>query len=377
MRTGYICDAIVRSGHNVTLWIPGFDHFTHKHIYNSNSCLHVNDLFTVKILGSIGYKSDRSILRYIHFLRISFSFYKQALLSKDIPDLILCQIPSVELSFAVARYAKKIKKNYVVDIRDPWPDNYKRLFPAGMIFMYHGLFFLHNLILNYVLKNANAITSVSRTYLKWAESKQNRNPSQKTLVAHIGYDYLYSPRARAKTNIVNFIYAGTIEDNIDINLLLQASSILINNTEVQFHIAGNLYDKKLLKSVLERKNITYHGWLDPLNLSQLLSRCDVGLLIYSKCALQSFPNKPFEYMAHGLILLNSLIGELGEFIDQHKIGYNYNNGSVENFIECIRKIIQNKENAELLKLNSLRLAESMFDSKIIYDKYVKFLEGVS
>ena len=186
MRTGWICNSLLEEKSLVELWIPGFDHIKHEHFKKESANEIIRDGFSVQYLKGIGYETDTSPKRFFHNKYLANEFRRISSSRKIIPDLIITQIPSLELAEEVIKFAKKHKIPSIVDIRDLWPDIYKRLLPSKLDWLYKVLFFKEILRLKFILKNCTEITAISSDYLKWGE-KYSKRKIKSSNIFYIGY----------------------------------------------------------------------------------------------------------------------------------------------------------------------------------------------
>lgn len=378
MRSSYICRALTLSGISVELWIPSFEHIHHIN-YSSRQSFWVDCLnASVQYMKSIGYKKDVSVRRYLNNKLLAWEFKKLAS-SKFKPDLIITQIPALELAYAVSQYCVKNSIPYVVDIRDPWPENYKRYFPSKLRFLYKYLFFFAERDLASILSSASGITAVSKAYLDWAILKSHmRNLPSK--VFNIGFPVSENKRKVSKNNRENLVifFAGSFASNIDFELLISVARKLSDNgcNHISFRIAGKGSLSLDIYSTLEKmKNISLLGWLDPDKLSQEMHSADIGILLYNCSAMQSLPNKPFEYMAHGLALLNPLSGEMSDIVKNKDVGLNYNPLN-DSLYHAIVSLDSRRDLLFKMRVNSFKAAINDYNTNLIYSSFQPFLNIV-
>jgi glycosyltransferase involved in cell wall biosynthesis len=378
MRSSYICRALASRGISVELWIPSFEHIHHinyssRHSFSAD-CLNVS----VQYMKSIGYKKDVSARRFLNNKLLAREF-KQLASIKSKPDLVITQIPALELAYAVSKYCVQNSIPYVVDIRDPWPENYKRYFPSRLLFLYKYLFFFAERDLASVLSSASGITAVSKAYLDWAILKSHmRNLPSK--VFNIGFPASEDNREISENNREGLVifFAGSFASNIDFELLITVAHKLSDNgyDHISFRIAGKGSLSLDIHSTLEKmKNISLLGWLDSGSLIQEMHSADVGILLYNCSAMQSLPNKPFEYMAHGLALLNPLSGEMSDIVKNKNIGLNYNPLN-DSLYYAIIDLNTRRDLLFKMRVNSFNAAINDYDTSLIYSSFPPFLNNV-
>jgi glycosyltransferase involved in cell wall biosynthesis len=392
MRSGLLSNSLFKSGHDVELWLPGFEHVHHFHYQKESVQEVVNEKYTIQYIKGCGYNSDTNPKRFIHNKQIAQEFYRLAKSRSVHPDLIITQIPSLELAEAVTSFAEEFKIPVIVDIRDLWPDVYKRFFPAWCKFLYGA--FLQSEIrrVRRILKSATAITAVSKKFLYWGIDHAKRNASRYDRVFHIGYpdenftrlsedklEYIGN-KYRINTKKIFILFAGTFCDSYDLNTVFKSAEILLKKhfTNIEFIIAGSgKKDKQIQKICKNLDNVSFVGWLDANDMKLFLELSSIGLAPYSRNALMSLPNKPFEYMAASLPILNSLKGELSQLIEEKNVGINYKAGDASSLADAIMSLCNNPQ--EILRMGDRgkQFFDNNFNSENIYLDFANYLEEIN
>lgn len=391
MRSGLLAEAIVNAGHCLELWLPGFEHVHHKPFRNESVRECLRDRYYIQYIKGCGYSHDTSIQRFVHHHQIAAEFLRLAKNRSDNPDLIITQIPSLELAEAVINYAKQDSIPVIVDIRDLWPDVYKRLFPSCLSFLYRFVFSNEIKRAKYILHNATAITAVSKSFLDWGIQQAKRALSNKDKVFHIGYPaapfdlcsaeeiHLLEKKYGFVRKKLTVFFAGTFCSSYDLDTVFESANILINKrvTDVHIIIAGGGDREEFMRKKSESLiNVTFVGWLDAIELKTLLSLSSVGLAPYADGALMSLPNKPFEYMAASLPVLSCLKGELEDLIVKENCGKHYPAGDAKALAEAIMFFLDNPELTKLMGSRGRTAFERSFDSKKIYNDFASYLEEI-
>jgi glycosyltransferase involved in cell wall biosynthesis len=120
-----------------------------------------------------------------------------------------------------------------------------------------------------------------------------------------------------------------------------------------------------------------HGLLDRRSYVRLLSECDVGLVLVKPESLVAVPYKVCDYAAAGLALVNSLPGELEQFVSDYRAGIPYTAGSGESLARAIASLAGDRRRLLDMRQGSRRLAESEFDREKTYARFADWLEGIS
>ena len=107
MRSGLLTDALVADGHDVELWIPGFEHVHLKQYKVYSEIERVADRFSIQYIRGPGYRKDTSYKRLFHNRAIAKEF-KELALSKGF--LIVSSSPLTRSSYHADEDFSKMKK---------------------------------------------------------------------------------------------------------------------------------------------------------------------------------------------------------------------------------------------------------------------------
>ncbi len=173
LRTAMLADKLTERGHNVLWWASSFDHFGKKWIFNKDMEFQVNERLRIKALKGMGYKKNISLSRFIDHRMIAWKFRKFALRIEK-PDMIVASMPSYDLAFEAARYAKKHGIPVLVDIRDQWPDIFIENVPPRFRGMARLILKKEFLMLKSLLGMADGLLSMTDPLLKWGLSYAGR-----------------------------------------------------------------------------------------------------------------------------------------------------------------------------------------------------------
>ena len=369
----------------IRLWLPNFDHRTKKLIVKKKL---IYKGVKVSLINSISYYNDISLKRYIHSQLIGFSFLIKVFFTKEKPNLIISQIPSLELSFFACVISRYFKIPFVLDIRDTWPDILKSVFNKKFSFLYSIFFFDKILMMKYLVKNSTSITSISNTYLRWIKNKYKREKNSLDKVFNIGHQRInrkYINRNYKDFKILDstknkfvIFFSGSFSSMYNLNHIFDCAKRLLKEKvfDVCFLVVGggNIdMEKELMKSKLP--NIKFLGWKNSSELSYLMLNSDIGLAPYSKIATMSLPNKYFEYLAHELPILSSLKGEMANLINAKSLGYNYS-GNINLLYKQIIFLKKNKKKLTTFKKNSKELFNNEYKNSMIYDKFSNHIKNL-
>lgn len=388
LRYGILANELAKNiDNNITWWTSDFDHVQKKNRFGRNSEYLIKSNLSVNLLFSGSYSKNISFARIRHNISLSREFKKVINKIAVKPDIIICCLPTLELGEQVVNFASTNDIPIIVDIVDIWPDVYLTIFPKQIHSIVKLLLKSEYNRAKIVLDKAFSIIAVSETYLNWGLEIIKRPRSQTDKILPLGYSSSISNneeviKCQEKfSNIFNIkpdtlvlTFIGQFEKSYDIETVVEAAKYFSDNDNVKFILAGN--GKKYLHAQKESKglkNLYLTGWLNQSEISALLRLSSVGLVAYSKTALQTLPYKPFEYMSAGLPLLSSLNGEFKNLIEENKIGKSYLSKNVNSLCSQINWFLNNKDEVKRMGQRSSLLFFNKYNNEVIYPGFVEHI----
>jgi glycosyltransferase involved in cell wall biosynthesis len=373
-------------GHEVTFITSTFDHFQKKHRYNVETTIKSELGFNLVFLHSrFAYKKNISARRLFQQIDISTKFKKYA--EKHLlPDIIICALPTIELTFQAAKICSFGKTKLVIDIRDLWPDIYFTSLPIWMHLLGKIVFQRDYAKIRFALHNASAILAVSEKYLKWGKDLTKIKNKTICEVVPIGADspkIIYS-RFNQKSILNNYkifkdnvviTYVGSFGKSYDLTTLVKAFNKLTTYPKARLVLVGDGDNMNSIKQLAKQNNrIILTGWQKASICNVILKRTDIAVAAYAPDALQSLPNKVFEYMAFGLPTLSSLTGEFHNIIEKCKIGLNYNAGNADQLFKVMQKLVGDKKLRVAYGKNAQNLHREKYSSNKVDVQYANIIQ---
>ena len=391
LRYGSIAEALVEQGHQVVFWTSTFAHWRKQSRFNRDSTHQLAPNFRVEFLHAPGYSHNVSLTRIRHNRHLARAFTRHAETSTELPDVILAEIPCLELAEAGAVHARRHGIRFICDIQDIWPDVYLTWLPRWL----HtpGRWFLHREYarLRKILAHCHSVTAVSQAYLNWVKPWLPRKLDKVDAVFPLGYALpSFDSQQRVKKRLPLFLaqhqiapdhlvvtFLGQFATSYDVTTIVKAARILEKQTELpQFRIVlageGDKASELRHRSV-GLQSIVFTGWLEYIDTICLLSSSHVALAAYTQVAAQSLPYKPFEYMAFSLPIINSLPGEMSDLITKNNLGANYVAGSAESLAEAISDLLLDSKKRVACASHANQLFEEDYSAATIYRNMAHFI----
>jgi glycosyltransferase involved in cell wall biosynthesis len=237
-------------------------------------------------------------------------------------------------------------------------------------------------------RGAAFLTAVSDTYLAWGLKHARRQSTDKDAVFPLGYEppkldeqelegqcAVLARRGVDLTRPVCF-FAGGLERHHDLVTVINAAFMLQKRGlgDVQFVICGDgSYMPMLRDRARKLPNVHLLGWVDAPTLQAVALRSVIGLCAYSRGALMSIGNKPYEYMAGGLAIVSSLPGELADLLEKYECGLSYRAGDAGSLAECLAKLLSAPRDLRRMRENARRAWSTHYCSRDVYTRFVDHL----
>lgn len=393
LRTGILANLLVKNNHKVVWWTSTFDHTKKKHRFSKNTSIELSENFKIKLLHSLGYKKNISIGRIIDHYGLARQF-NELLKSESQPDIILCSLPTIELSLAATEYGIKYKVPVVLDVRDLWPDIFLELVPKwGQRLAKLPLLPMFNTVRSACAK-ATAISGNTSAFVDWGvnyagreRSKFDRDfpvgysevrPDEEDIVAAKQFWKTYGLQEDSKEFICSFF--GTLSHQFDIETIIKAAQKLKERNRLfRFILCGSGENLDYYKSLANNcDNITFPGWIGKAEIWTLMRMSSVGLTPYIN--IQNFtsnlPNKPIEYLSASLPIVSSLRGVLEKLLSIYNCGLTYENSNINDLVSILTNLYDNPEQLMEMSKNAKVLYESRFVAEKVYSDMLNHLESI-
>lgn len=226
----------------------------------------------------------------------------------------------------------------------------------------------------YCIQNADVTFSVNH-YLVDLREKQTG------IMPHYipnGVNYKIFQREKIKHNGICLVFSGSLEHWSGLELPIRSLPSLRRELgNVYMIVLGKgKYDDKFKKLVSDLKlneYVKFYGKVRYEELPFYFSMADVGLctLFPTELIKYSFPLKAIEYMAAGLPVVATDMGDLGDLIKKYECGITIEYSKVI-FEEKIIELLQNKKKLYELSHNGIE-ASKLYDWNDIFKKELKII----
>jgi glycosyltransferase involved in cell wall biosynthesis len=370
-RYTFLYNTLKRRACHVTWISSDFHHLSHQR--RRYDVVPAEDRKQVRLVPTLAYSRNVSVRRLVSHSLLGFGVWRELERLNPKPDVVLCS-GSVELMYVTVYWGRRHGVPVIVDVQDLWPDLFVLAFPSPLRRVGRLLFAPWFYLSRRTYASAERVTSVSKAYTRWAMERGNRQDWE-----HSSHYYLCSGNdkrlvlASKSRDKLRCLFAGQFGFSYDLKTVIEVARRLWKQgrSDIEFVLAGDGYKKQaLVRAAQGLGNVTFPGWLKPLELANTAAQCHVGLNCYTAKATQSVALKIFDYMQFGLYTLNSLPGEAQELLERCQIGSSYRAEDTEQLYAQLVELARDIEPVITKGLHAREVFESEFDAAVVYERMV-------
>jgi glycosyltransferase involved in cell wall biosynthesis len=293
-----------KKGHEVTIIAANYNHFLHEKMNSTASICQLDTTYQVPFIWlSVPPYKGNTIGRFYNMLVFSWRLMRNDFLKTiPSPDIIIGSTPHLFAALGAEILARKLKKPFILEIRDLWPES---LVDLGRFSNEHPLIKIMKWIEHYLYKRASRIISLlpnANNYL--IECGVNPN--------HI----LWLPNAvdieampvlpSINNDKFTVMYAGAHGVANDLDTVISSAKILQDkgfSEKIKISLVGEGPEKLRLKKLAESYHLNIIEFLDAVPKNEIyatLNKADTYLMSLKDSPVFRWgisPNKLFDYLA--------------------------------------------------------------------------------
>jgi glycosyltransferase involved in cell wall biosynthesis len=386
-----IANALTKNGHQVVWWTSNFSHHFKHYRSDGWKDLQVSPRFTIRLVPTSSYKNNISLGRVFRDIIFAYRTYRRGIKLPP-PDCIFYSESPLNFGYAGFMLARYHKCPVIFHQMDLWPELLEKAFPLYLRFLAKVIFSPVYYIRRVIYKRLSAVTALASYYLEIPLQEAPVLASKPNAVVYNGIDVkkfresLIKSRKSCrlipsrKKGEVRAVFAGSLGPSYDILTLINVAKLIDESgSKIKIIIAGDGPLRGAIENFIAchpNTSLTYVGKLKVEDLVSLYAICDIGLCSYSNKSNVEMPDKIYDYTAAGLAILNSLTGEVRDFLDNYQLGFQYEAGNAD---DLYHKLSLFELDHSLLKQktsNSYELGMK-FDVHLQHQKLIDLIEQVT
>lgn len=383
-----IGSALAAAGHDVIWWTSNFSH--HFKTFRSGDWEDriLSSGLVLRLVPTPGYRRNISPGRFWRDIVFGWRAYRRARTLPP-PDVVLTSEPATMGGLAGVRLATKTGATLLYDQMDLWPELMVQSLPPRARPIGHLLFAPIYRIRRTMFDKLDGAMALAKPYLTSILDELPVNRSIPSLVVYNGIDVptfrrvMQQPLPDAMALAfdgpgLKAIFAGSLGPSYDVGPMIDAASAMERaGSDTTIYIAGDGPERPKIEAAAARcANLVYLGKLAPDMLPRVYGRCDVGLSCYSASSNVEMCDKFYDYTAAGLIVVNSLQGEVRDWIEGSGLGMQYRAGDAASLTQALVAIEKDPEQAAQLRQASWNIGME-FNKDTQHARLVPWIEMVT
>jgi len=380
---------LVGRGHEVTWWTSAFSHRFKRPVDQAAIVAACEPIgLNVLFLSAPPYQKNVSLARMRNHRVLARQFAQIAPSERPSPDIVVASAPPPLLAREAVRFAHGLGVQAIVDVQDLWPETFRRVAPGPFRPLADLCLRPSARVSRQAYAEADAIVGVAEAYVERAITLGG--PKRLAETIPLGIDLAAFDKAAGAGRAARFtkppgevwlIYAGSLNRSYDCLTILHAAARLKERLKTPWRIF--MTSRGELRTEAERLiqhgglgNVTLTGFLDFPTWAYLLSQCDIGFNAVFPEVFVFLPNKIFYYLAAGAAVLNTIPGQCSRIVREGGCGLDYEAGNAESCADAVERLVGRPEARAAMGAAARRLAETVYDRRVLYPRYAEMIEGV-
>lgn len=296
---------LIARGHEVTIIAANLSHFTHT--YNQEANYQPGDIDQRYVVPFIWiptpvYKSN-TIARFWNMLVFSWRLQCNKYLKRQsLPDVIIGSSPQIFAAFSAEILARRLKKPFVLEVRDLWPES---LVDLGRFTARHPLIKMMKYMEQYLYRRAKKVISLLPSADKYLVASGVDPAHILWLPNAIDTDILPPATTLTQSHCFTVMYAGAHGVANDLDTLIAAAKLLqMRNlhTNIRICLVGAGPAKEKLQQRVRDEKITCVEFVPAVakeKIYTVLNHADAFLMLLKSSPVFRWgisPNKLFDYL---------------------------------------------------------------------------------
>ena len=309
--------------------------------------------------------------RVISFLRFTIRSMRVA---SQVPSVDIAYVITTPLSTAfVALFLKFFRGTpYLFEVGDLWPEVPVKMGILNNSLLRKAAYFLEKK----AYQHAKGLIALSPGIAEYMAQKAPKQPI--CMVPNMSDLDYFQPSKTQEPGTISVLYCGAIGVANHLEYLLSAARESEQRAlPVTFTIVGDGARKSEIKALAQPLgNVTVLDFVNRTELKKLIAQHDAFYVSFMNVPVlhTGSPNKFFDGLAAGKLMIMNLGGWLKELTEQHACGFAYDPEKPTEFVEKIAKYLEDPGSLDVAQQNSRKLAEE-FSVRLSVDKLEGFMLG--
>lgn len=368
-RLNELAEGLVERGHDVTV-LSGTPNYTKTKQPDSEN----NKGVSVVRVPTVRRNGGTLSLALSYFSYMIFASFKALTLRTDYDIVLIYQLSPILMAVPGLIYGKKNKRKVALYCLDLWPESF-----TGNGITHDSM--AYRIIRKISISIYNKVDGISMTSEMFEEYFKND-----LKLKHKFYNYIpqfgediYSSITKKEHEGINFLFAGNIGEAQSVETIVRAAQY-VNDDRIKWHIVGDgsNYQRcvNLANECGVENKVFFYGRKPKEDMPAFYEMADVLLVTLNNNPIISYtlPGKVQSYMAAGLPILASAMGETKNTIEKAKCGMCCEPNNPEELAKLAIKMVSSDLNQ--LGRNAKQYYTAHFSKDIFFENIESFLKNI-
>lgn len=319
--------------------------FTHRLMHDQDSPLRDRENVSVHRTSVGTADNTRSLpVRFLSELSFCLSVIRAVL--RHPVDVLVCTSPPFLVGVTTLVLSKLTSTPYVLDIRDVFLEV---LFAAGVVDRDSTFGRFLRWLERRLYDHALFLSSVTEGCVSYIQARTDND----VVLIRNGIDTGRFGRSETSEAGDDFVvlFHGTLGRFQNVDLLLRYAQYVEDNDvpKVRLRVIGDGPKAEYLQEEVAERGL--HGRIDLVGrvdfeeIPSYINEADVGFSprVDGLISETAFPVKVYECLGCGVPVVVTPEGEVGEYVERHRVGFQHDNGDVEAIHESIRRLREDRQ----------------------------------
>ena len=374
-RISDICEALAEAGHSVTV-VTGTPNYPEGVIYKG----YENGAHADEVIGGVTVhrcplipRKTGALYRFLNYYSFVFSANRYLRrLGGDFDVVFVNQLSPVMMVEPALKWAKRHGKKCVLYCLDLWPES----LTAGGIGKNSPIYKLFYPISRKIYRMADHILVTSRGFVPYLRDYIQAAGPYTYLPQYAEELFGQVPEYAPHEGPYHFVFAGNIGDMQSVETIMEAASILKEDSRAVFDIVGDGVALARCREMAEGlPNVVFHGRRDVSEMEQFYTMADAMIVSLkdNPVMASTLPGKVQSYMAAGRTVVGSIGGETASLITEANCGVCAAPEDSRELAEKIRELLDAPERFALYGKNARAYYRSTFRKEVFMQKLISVL----
>ena len=233
MRFMNIANTAIKRGHKITFFTTTFKHGSKSQRFDKNTYQTIEEgKYDVVFIHSKPYKKNISFGRISAHYDLGNKLIEEIRSRNEKPGLVYISLPPLSTVDVVCKWGKENNIPVIVDIIDPWPDVFLKVFPTAIRSLVQLPLNPFYRKLRRIMNSCSGLSAISNQYVDWAKTFSDKKIDSEVFFPAVPLSEItkelnkLAGTIKKDNDLLRIVYTGSLSSSYDIPCILNAASLL-------------------------------------------------------------------------------------------------------------------------------------------------------